>query len=105
MRSLLVILTWVCLTEMLVVTATAAEQKRCVFGIEIVADGGGARLSVDDTHVGEGIFIYEHADGSLTVEQRNRSHEASASRELKHLDLGGGGRSRSVAQLLRQIQF
>jgi hypothetical protein len=90
---------------MLVVTATAAEQKRCVFGIEIVADGGGARLSVDDTHVGEGIFIYEHADGSLTVEQRNRSHEASASRELKHLDLGGGGRSRSVAQLLRQIQF
>ena len=90
MRSLLAILTWVWLTEGLVVTTMAAEREQCVFGIEIVANGPGARLSADDTHIGEGFFIYEHTDGSLTVELRDRSHEARASRELKRRDLGGG---------------
>jgi hypothetical protein len=67
-HPLLVFLSLTCLNLCI---AAPAEVKRCVFSIEVIRDGGGL-WPTGYTAVGDGIFLYEHADGQITAERYQR---------------------------------
>ena len=53
--------------------AVAVDEKKCVFSIEVVADGGGLHRP-GDTAIGDFIRIYEQADGGLYAERYESWH-------------------------------
>lgn len=71
-RSLLALLSITCFSWCF---AAPAEVKRCVFSIEVIRDGGGLRAA-DYTAVGDGIFLFEDADGRITGERHQRWDQA-----------------------------
>ena len=50
-----------------------AEDRRCVFSIEVVSDGAGLHVP-GDTAVGNGIFIFEYPGGELVAERHEVGH-------------------------------
>jgi hypothetical protein len=50
-----------------------AEDRKCVFSIEVVSDGGGLRFP-EDTAVGNRIFIFEYPSGELVAERYEIGH-------------------------------
>ena len=85
--SLLVFLSLTCLHLSI---AAPAEVKRCVFSIEVIRDGGGM-YPKRYTAVGDGIFLYEHADGRISGERYQRLEPNDGARRVPEREIFGAG--------------
>ena len=63
----------VALTSAQLCSAASEVTRRCVFSIEIVADGGGLHR-IGDTSVGDKVVIYEYEDGWIIGERHEAWH-------------------------------
>jgi hypothetical protein len=70
--------------------AAPAETKRCIFSIEVTRDGGGMN-DFGYTAVGDGIFLYEHADGGISGERYQRLDPNGAFRRMPEREIFGDG--------------
>lgn len=99
-HSLLVFLSLTCLK---LCFAAPAEVKRCVFSIEIIRDGGGM-WPTGYTAVGDGVFLFEHADGRITGERYEQWNASTGlPRELqKEVFARGNEFTRRVRELFKK---
>lgn len=99
-NSLLAFLSLACLK---LCFAAPQAEKRCVFSIEVIRDGGGM-ADFGYTGVGDGIFLYEHADGQITGERYQRLEPYGTIRRMPEREVFGGGPefTRRVRELFKK---
>jgi hypothetical protein len=52
----------------------AADDRRCIFSLEVLSDPTSGARRPGETWIGEGIFLYESTDGYIVGELRRNNH-------------------------------